>query len=238
VGRRNGGLLPFSKLNCRSLFTIAGCDENVNAGHGIAGGSKLAGQLDGMKLIALLLASLLLTSAGCKKPNATPGVFSIVLKTLDRQTFSLSEIAENKASIFLFVQPECPFCLSYGKTFKQLDSVFNAQQVQLYAVVAGNNFPDSLINAYRQRFNFQFPVLLDPDFELTRQLNATITPQAFLLDANGRLLYHGMVDNWGYEIGKTRARATEFYLKEAVNAFLSGQTQPKDSTKAIGCYIQ
>jgi len=108
----------------------------------------------------------------------------------------------------------------------------------MYAVVAGKFYPDSEIISYREKFQLQFPFLLDPEFVLRKNLNASVTPQAYLIDEKGNVLYHGMIDNWGYEIGKARAHATEFYLTDAVNNFLAGKPIASDSTKAVGCYIQ
>jgi len=160
------------------------------------------------------------------------------LQTVEHQNFSFRDLKNNKASVILFLQPECPFCNSYGKTLKQLDSTFTSQEVKIYGVVAGKNYPDSEIISYKNQFQLSFPFLLDPDFSLKEKLKATITPQAFLVDPQGKILYHGMIDNWGYEIGKTRAHATEFYLTDAVNNFLAGKPLAIDSTKAVGCYIQ
>ena len=189
-----------------------------------------------MKLIAVLFLISSLFVFSCQNENTL--ISSITLQTVDHQDFSFKQISSNKASVILFLQPECPFCNSYGKTLKQLDSVFSAKKVKMYAVVAGKNFPDSEIVEYRNKFDLEFPFLLDPEFVLTRQLQASVTPQAFLFNGRGEKIYYGMIDNWGYEIGKTRAHATEFYLTDAVNAFLSNQPIPLDSTKAIGCYIQ
>lgn len=191
-----------------------------------------------MKLIAAIILPLSFLIFSCQNENENDLLSSVTLQTLDHQNFSFKQISSNKASVILFLQPECPFCNSYGKTLKQLDSVFKSKDVKVYGVVAGKNFPDSEIVAYKNKFNLEFPFLLDPDFVLTQQLKATITPQAFLLNQQGKTIYYGMIDNWGYEIGKTRAHATEFYLTDAVNAFLSNKPIPIDSTKAIGCYIQ
>ena len=188
-------------------------------------------------LVTISLFTLLFSSC-MKSTRQSEEIVSIKLQTVEHKNFSLQEIADNKASVILFLQPECPFCNSYGKTLKKLDSAFATQGVKLYGVVAGKNYPDSEIIDYRNKFELQFPFLLDPDFSLMKELKATITPQAFLLDPQGKILYHGMIDNWGYEIGKTRAHATEFYLTDAVNSFLLKKTISPDSTKAIGCYIQ
>lgn len=181
---------------------------------------------------------ILVSLPGCEKKITNNNLFSTELRNIDGNIFSFSQLQKNKASVIIFLQPECPFCNSYGKTLRLLDSTFNLQQVKIYGIVAGKNFPDSEIVAYQKKYQITFPFLLDPDFLLTKKLKATITPQAFLIDSKGNIIYHGMIDNWGYEIGKTRAHATEFYLTDAVNNFLKGKQIVSDSTKAIGCYIQ
>ncbi len=175
---------------------------------------------------------------GCENKIANSNLFDTELRNINGETFSFNQLSNNKASVIIFLQPECPFCNSYGKTLRLLDSTFSLQQVKIYGIVAGKNFPDSEIVAYQKRYQLTFPFLLDPDFLVTQKLKATITPQAFLIDNKGNIIYHGMIDNWGYEIGKTRAHATEFYLTDAVNNLLKGNQIISDSTKAIGCYIQ
>ncbi len=190
------------------------------------------------KFIVSILACLAISASCTMRQNADSEFFKIILPTLEHESFSLKRFSENKASVIIFLQPECPFCNSYGQTLRELDSVLKMSGVKIYGVVAGKFYPDSEINDYRTKFQLQFPFLLDPEFVLRKNLNASVTPQAYLIDANGNTVYHGMIDNWGYEIGKARAHATEFYLKDAVTNLLSGRKIIEDSTKAIGCYIQ
>ncbi len=192
-----------------------------------------------MNLLRGIACITILTLVSCKSGMDNPeSIFSVKLKTLGHEEFSFNALKKNKASVVIFLQPECPFCNSYAKTLRHLDSVFNSKDVKMYGVMAGTNFSDSELAAYRDDHHLKFMFLLDPEFVLTKQLKASITPQAFLIDSKGKVIYHGMIDNWGYEIGKTRAHATEFYLTDAMNNFLEGKPVSPDSTKAIGCYIQ
>ncbi len=184
-----------------------------------------------------IVAAVLSVAVNCSKP-VTVHPWSIELESLDGQLFALAQLARHRASVILFLQPECPFCHTYARTFLHIDSLLRSKDIALVAVVAGTNFPKHEIEQYRTRYKFNFPILLDPDFSLTQALKASITPQVFLLNPKGEKIYHGQIDNWGYEIGKVRARPTEFYLLEAVEAFLAGKPQPRDSTQAVGCYIQ
>jgi len=193
-----------------------------------------------MKNIACIFIISLLVFSGCSniKPIDKSSAFALTLSSVDHQPFSLGELTNQKASVIIFLQPECPFCNSYGKILRQLDSSFSEKDVKMIGVVAGKNYSDDEIKEYQEKHKLKFPILLDPDFALKNQLHATKTPEAFLLDSDGKLLYRGMIDNWGYEIGKVRAQVTEHYLTDAAEAFLAQKPISLDSTAAIGCYIE
>ena len=163
---------------------------------------------------------------------------SLQISTLDHKSFSFDEIKNNQATVFLFLQPECPFCNSYGKTFHDIDSVYHSKHVTFYGVVSGKNYPNSEIDSFRLRNRLAFQMLLDPDFKLQKHLGARVTPEAFLLDSKGNTIYRGLVDDWAYEIGKVRAQAHNHYLTDAMDEFLSNSPVTIDSTRAVGCYIQ
>src|SRR5206468_11988669 len=83
-----------------------------------------------------------------QKDISVSSLYSVSLFTLDHQNFSLNQLSANKASVILFLQPECPFCNSYGRTLRSLDSTFESKQVKMYGVVAGKFYPDSEIVSY------------------------------------------------------------------------------------------
>lgn len=190
-----------------------------------------------MLLPAMLLAAMLLATS-CVQQKAKTDFFSLELQTVDHEKFSFQTLGSGKATAILFLQPECPFCNSYGKTLRQLDSTITKAGITFIAVVAGKNYPEEDIKVYREQNRFTFPILLDPDFVLKDRLNAIITPEVFLVSNKGETLYRGLIDNWAYEIGKVRPVVSKHYLTDAVTAFLNNLPIQPDSTKAIGCYIE
>jgi len=165
-------------------------------------------------------------------------IFSLTLISVDRDSYSLNDLRKSKGSVIVFLQPECPFCNSYGRTLKRLDSICMQKKLSFIGVVSGENYSEAEIKMYMDKHHLVNPILLDPDFRLQKQLNATITPEAFLINNRGEMLYRGMIDNWGYEIGKVRAKVTDHYLLDAIEAYLQNKPIAPDSTKAIGCYIE
>jgi hypothetical protein len=58
-----------------------------------------------------------------------------------------------------------------------------------------------------------------------------------VLTPEGKLLYLGPVDNLVEDFGKQRPRATESYLRQVLDAVLSGKAVAVAGHKSIGCAI-
>ena len=58
-----------------------------------------------------------------------------------------------------------------------------------------------------------------------------------MLSPEGRVLYLGPVDNRVEDFGKQRPQATERYVRQVLDAVLSGKTISVASHKSIGCAI-
>jgi hypothetical protein len=81
---------------------------------------------------------------------------------------------------------------------------------------------------------FGFPYVVDEDSKLAKSFGATRTPEAFLFDAQGKLVYHGTIDDNHKEAGKV----TKTYLKDALDAVADGKPVATAETKAVGCSIK
>jgi hypothetical protein len=58
-----------------------------------------------------------------------------------------------------------------------------------------------------------------------------------VLSPSGQLLYLGRIDNRVEDYGKHRVQITEFDLRNALDAVLSGKAVSRPRTKAFGCAI-
>ena len=103
-----------------------------------------------------------------------------------------------------------------------------AGRIQTYPVEALTR------DARAKERKMQFAYAVDPGSELAKAFGATRTPEAFLFDANGKLVYHGTIDD-----NADDAKAVEQpYLANAVNAVALGKTVAVAETKALGCGIK
>jgi hypothetical protein len=81
------------------------------------------------------------------------------------------------------------------------------------------------------------PAAVDRSRVIARRANASMTPQAVVVDRAGEIRYRGRIDNFYAALGKPRQQVTEHDLRDALDAVLSGRAVPKRETEAVGCYI-
>ncbi len=64
------------------------------------------------------------------------------------------------------------------------------------ALFPGKAYSNEEIKKFKQKYNIQFPLLIDYDKKLTSYLHAAVTPQVILLNNKYQLVYKGAIDNW------------------------------------------
>ena len=89
------------------------------------------------------------------------------------------------------------------------------------------------VKAHAAQNNLNFPVLKDPANKIADRLGATVTPEAYFLDANNKLVYRGRIDN-----AKEAAQVNSSELRDAIEATLAGKPVAKTTATAFGCTIK
>jgi hypothetical protein len=95
----------------------------------------------------------------------------------------------------------------------------------------------AMIRKHERDFGYKLPALRDPQHLLVKQSHIEITPEAAVFDSQRRLVYHGRIDNWYEDIGRSRSAATTHELHDAIQAALGGQDAPVKTAPAVGCYL-
>jgi peroxiredoxin len=89
------------------------------------------------------------------------------------------------------------------------------------------------VKAHASEHNLTFPILKDPSNKIADKLGASVTPEAYFVDANNKLLYHGRIDN-----SRNAAQVESNDLRNALDAALAGKPVEKTEAKAFGCSIK
>ncbi len=139
-------------------------------------------------------------------------------------------------SALVLLSPDCPMSVNYTKTLNDIQQQFG-NSVQVMGILPGKTYKDSTILDFAAAYHLRFPLYVDKKMHLSRQLKGEVTPEVFLLDAQGQLLYHGAIDNWLAGVGQKRQKPTEHYLLDAINQSLLGQAVSVSYVKAQGCIL-
>ena len=67
------------------------------------------------------------------------------------------------------------------------------------------------------------------------QAGAKVTPESFVIDENGKIRYHGRIDDQFVARRKRNANPSASELKDAIVAVLTGQAVTTEHVEAVGC---
>lgn len=186
-----------------------------------------------MQRLLWTLAILLLAGSA---PAQTPAEWSF--QTPDGAALRPGLPAPGQAHVYVFLSPECPLCENYSLTISQLRKQFPERQVRFFGVFSGTYYSRETIGTYLSTYKPAVEPLLDPDYAVKAHFRAKVTPEVFVVDDAGSVVYSGKIDNWAIALGKKRQVVTEFYLRDALRAHLAGQDPAIRRTEPVGCFIQ
>jgi thioredoxin-related protein len=87
---------------------------------------------------------------------------------------------------------------------------------------------------YAKEQGYQFSYLLDQNSEMADAFGATRTPEIFLFDKTGKLVYHGAIDdNPG-----NASQVTRQHAKTAMEEMLAGKAVSVTTSRFVGCSIK
>jgi len=142
-----------------------------------------------------------------------------------------------KVTVFIFVNPECPISNRYAPEIQRMAKAFEPKDATFWLVYPDPDLSTETIRKHLKEYGYSLRALRDPRHLLVKRSQAKVTPGAAVFRADGRLVYHGRIDDRFVDFGKERFAPTERDLENAVKACLANKTVSRAVTKAIGCYI-
>jgi hypothetical protein len=143
-----------------------------------------------------------------------------------------------KAIVFLFTSTECPISNRYAPDVRKLATKFAPQGVLFRLVYPDPADTRDAIREHMSAFAYAgaTQVIRDPRHALVNFTAVTVTPEAAVY-ANGRIVYHGRIDDRYVDLGLERPAPTVHDLDDALTAVLAGRPVEHPVTQAVGCYI-
>ena len=155
-------------------------------------------------------------------------------KTVTRET-----AAGPKGLLAMFICRHCPFVKHVQDELAKLGRDYQTSGVGIVAISANDETnpddrPESLAEMARE-LKFTFPYLFDESQDTARAYDAQCTPDFFLYDAHGKLVYRGQLDDSRPNSGTP---VTGRDLRAALDAVLDGLPVNPEQRPGTGCGIK
>ncbi len=184
-----------------------------------------------------LVILIVISFFGCK--NSKVKITEIQLESIKNEKLvTVSELLREKYSVVTFFSPECPLSENYTKTLNAIQDSFQNKGVSFITVFPGDFYSNEKILSFIADYKLHQINVRDKKLEFATALNASTTPETFILNRNAEILYSGAIDNWATALGEKRQVITEFYLIDALNALINNQPVSISQTTPIGCFIE
>lgn len=156
----------------------------------------------------------------------------IYLASLDGKSVNFAA-AEKKLTVVWFVSCNCPIVKDYLDRMEQLIRQYQPQDVRFLLVNANGNEPVEQVEDFAAAIQMPVPIYLDRGHVVADLLHAHLTPEAFLLNRQGEVIYRGAVDDH-----RNQARVRVRPLALAIAAGLAGRRPPYAEWRSFGCTIK
>jgi peroxiredoxin len=190
-------------------------------------------------LTALAVATALSAPAAALPLGAAPPQREVKMRNVDGRELSLADVAGAKGTLVIFTCNHCPWSRAWETRIAALGNAYAQRGIGVIAINANDPAGhaedgfDEMVKRAKQR-DFQFPYVVDAGSKVARAFGAERTPEAFLFDAEGKLVYHGTIDDNAEDASEVK----QHFLGDALEAVTSGKPVAQKETKALGCSIK
>ena len=187
-------------------------------------------------LLALAALVIIPSSIGVKADESklaigTP-LEAFSLSDVNSKTMSVKELKGSKGTVFIFLSAQCPVVKGYVERIQAVAKDYSGKGVN-FVGINSNSTEDLAWVKSNAEANFKFPVLIDSGNKVADKWGASVTPEVYFFDADGKLAYRGGIDN-----DRRGENITKNYLRDALDSALAGKAIAEKETNAFGCTIK
>lgn len=184
------------------------------------------------RMLLLGMAVLLVTSAFGQEFKLGGPVADFTLQTTKGQNVSFNQIKGN-LTVLMFIATQCPVSNSYNERMNALYRDYAPRGVKFVGINSNATEPAAEVESHAAKHGFGFSVYKDNNNVVADRFGAQVTPEIFLINRDGVIIYHGSIDD-----SQNPANIKSQSLRLALDAALAGRPIEKASTKAFGCSIK
>lgn len=162
----------------------------------------------------------------------------VKMKEIGGKEISFKEAKQKNGLLVMFSCNTCPVVKKYEA--RTVDACKTALKKDIGVILLnsneayrdnGDSYED--MKAYAKKIGYTFNYAVDNNSVMADAFGATRTPECFLFDKAGKLVYHGAIDD-----NQSDASAATPYLQEAMENLMKGEKIDPEKTRSVGCGIK
>jgi cytochrome oxidase Cu insertion factor (SCO1/SenC/PrrC family) len=171
--------------------------------------------------------------------GATIPLADAKLRNVDGKDVTIAALKGKKGTMVVFTCNACPWAKKWEGRLAKIGNDALKKGIGVVAINANDperNKEDGydVMQARAKQRGMKFAYAMDRTSDVARAFGASRTPEVFLFDPSGALVYHGAID----DNADDAAKVSKPYLENAINAVATGKAVGTAQTKALGCSIK
>ena len=191
----------------------------------------------GLAALFVITAAVIAGSGRTNEVPAPPAIGATVdeftLPDVNGQEHTLKSLKGKNGTVLIFIAVQCPVSNAYNDRMEKLAEDYKDKGIAVIGINANSSEDAATVKAHAAEKHLTFTILKDAGNKVADKLGAARTPEAYFLDANNKLLYHGRIDN-----SQNPDAIESNDLRNALDSSLAGKPVEKPEAKAFGCSIK
>jgi peroxiredoxin len=160
------------------------------------------------------------------------------MKDISGKKVTLKDARKKNGLLVMFSCNTCPYVVKNQQRTKDISAYALKNEIGVVLVNSNEAQRESddsydAMKQYAKDQGFNWYYVVDENHVLADAFGANRTPENFLFDKEGKLVYHGAIDDNPDETGVTRK-----HLWEAISEMINGKTITTNTSKSVGCTIK
>lgn len=167
---------------------------------------------------------------------------AFTLKDTDGKEHTLADLTKDgKIVVIQWFNPDCPFVKKHyreTKTFNEMAKKYKDKGVEFLAInSAAPGKQGAGVDRNKKAktdWEIPYPILLDESGEIGKAYGSKRTPEMFVINKDGKVVYHGAIDDdaGGDSVGSTN------YVSKALDEVIDGKDVTMATSKPYGCSVK
>lgn len=160
------------------------------------------------------------------------------MKDISGKKVTLKDARKKNGLLVMFSCNTCPYVIKNQQRTKDISAYAMKNEIGVVLVNSNEAQRESddsydAMKQYAKEQAYTWYYVVDENHVLADAFGANRTPENFLFDKDGKLVYHGAIDD-----NPDQTSVTRKHLWEAINEMVNGKAVTTNTSKSVGCTIK